>query len=375
MVLEIPQRITRLTPLAEALSQIDAQVVPVPPRAIDVTHARGRTLAEDAIVDRALPVKSLALRDGWAVRSELTRDASAYAPALLTETCTRVDAGETLPDRADAVAPFEAVAIRDGAAEIVASVAPGEGVLACGADAAARQALRRAGDKLRISDIAVLAALGVDRVKIREPRVCVVHAGARSTMVGCAIALIAETARKSGVVTVADERMAERDALEVALGHDDADAVIAVGGTGRGRDDASVTTLARVGQLAFHGVGLMPGETTAFGVVGNKPVLLLPGRLDAALAGWLVLGRRLLARLGGGADADLPLTATLSRKIASTVGIAEVVTVRRIGAEVEPLAAGVLPLQALARADGWILVPAECEGYPAGATVAVRPLP
>jgi molybdopterin biosynthesis enzyme len=136
-----------------------------------------------------------------------------------------------------------------------------------------------------------------------------------------------------------------------------------------------VTTLARVGQLAFHGVGLMPGETTAFGVVGNKPVLLLPGRLDAALAGWLVLGRRLLARLGGGADADLPLTATLSRKIASTVGIAEVVTVRRIGAEVEPLAAGVLPLQALARADGWILVPAECEGYPAGATVAVRPLP
>jgi molybdopterin biosynthesis enzyme len=119
----------------------------------------------------------------------------------------------------------------------------------------------------------------------------------------------------------------------------------------------------------------MPGETSAFGLVGSRPVLLLPGRLDAALAAWLVVGRRLLARLHGGREDEPAASARLSRKIASTVGIAEVVPVRRHGAEVEPIATGVLPLQSLSRADGWVLVPADSEGHSAGTAVDVRPLP
>ena len=39
---------------------------------------------------------------------------------------------------------------------------------------------------------------------------------------------------------------------------------------------------------------------------GTRPVLLLPGRLDAALAVWLVLGRRMLARLSGGTARATP---------------------------------------------------------------------
>ena len=40
-----------------------------------------------------------------------------------------------------------------------------------------------------------------------------------------------------------------------------------------------------------------------------------------------------------------------------------------------PLGSGFLSLQLLAQADGWMLVPAESEGYPAGTEVTVRPLP
>ena len=47
--------------------------------------------------------------------------------------------------------------------------------------------------------------------------------------------------------------------------------------------------------LHFHRP--VPGETTALGFAGDRPVLLLPGRFDAALAGWLTIGRRMLARL------------------------------------------------------------------------------
>ena len=55
--------------------------------------------------------------------------------------------------------------------------------------------------------------------------------------------------------------------------------------------------------------------------------------------------------------------------------MAEVVPVRRVGDKVEPIAHGYMPLSALTRADGWILVPAESEGYSAGAPVSVFPLP
>ena len=65
----------------------------------------------------------------------------------------------------------------------------------------------------------------------------------------------------------------------------------------------------------------------------------------------------------------------LARKVTSTVGLAEVVPVRRNGGQAEPLATKYLPLSSLARSDGWILVPADSEGYAAGAPVQMRPWP
>ena len=136
-----------------------------------------------------------------------------------------------------------------------------------------------------------------------------------------------------------------------------------------------MTTLARAGRVAFHGLGLIPGETAAFGAVGARTVLLLPDRFDAALAAWLAVGRHWLKKLNGLGDEDRIFTAQLARKVTSMVGMAEVVPVRCRGGSAEPLAGGYLSQAALARADGWILVPPESEGYPAGTPVAVRPLP
>jgi molybdopterin biosynthesis enzyme len=124
-----------------------------------------------------------------------------------------------------------------------------------------------------------------------------------------------------------------------------------------------------------HGIALAPGETAAFGFVGARPVLLLPGRLDAALAVWLMIGRRLLARLSGAAEEPPAIAAKLARKISSTLGIAEMVPVELRDGMAQPIASGYVRLAALARANGWVLVPAESEGYPPGAEVVIRPWP
>jgi molybdopterin biosynthesis enzyme len=151
--------------------------------------------------------------------------------------------------------------------------------------------------------------------------------------------------------------------------------VIAIGGTGSGRDDTSVSTLARLGRVVAHGIALSPGETAAFGRVEARPVLLLPGRIDCALAVWLLLGARMLARLAASREEPHAAAARLTRKVASNLGLAELIPVRLRDGEAEPLGSGYLPLQTIVRADGWILVAADREGHPAGAAVMVRPWP
>ena len=150
--------------------------------------------------------------------------------------------------------------------------------------------------------------------------------------------------------------------------------VVAIGGTGSGRNDESVRTLARVGTVQFHGIGITPGETTALGFVGARPVLLLPGRIDAALAGWLTVGRRMLARRAFRLIEEQPFAAELARKIARRRACRN-----RRGAAAARQGragrAGYLSMQALAHAEGWILIPADSEGYAPGARVVVRPWP
>jgi len=373
-----PQQLpSRLAPLAEMLARIEALARPVEPRAVEVSVATGCILAADVAVDAPLPPSAVALRDGWAVRADAVADAGPYAPVVLSPAPAFVEVGDPIPANADAVLPPDAVTMRAGIAEATAPAVPGDGVLAAGADAAPGEPLRRAGERLRAADVAALRAAGVPRVAVRAPRLTVITANLFIDAVDDTVAPLLARAidGDGGVAEIVRGARDGTPALERALEQSaHADAVVIVGGSGAGRHDASVRTLARLGRVDIHGVGLMPGETAAIGSLGGRPVLIVPGRLDAALAAWLVLGRRLLTRLAGRRpDAGTPVR--LARKIASTVGLAEVVLVCRGPDGVEPIASGSFPLHALTRADGWVLVAPEREGFPPGATIDMHPLP
>jgi molybdopterin biosynthesis enzyme len=369
---ETLQLISRLTPLAEVLGLIDAEVQPVTPRTLDVSAAAGRTLAKDAAVP-ARPSAAIALADGWALTADLTLGAGGYAPALLPRVPTRIETGQAMPPGTDSVAPFDAVKTAAAGAEALVALNPGEGVLAAGGDCDPAIALLRAGARLRATDLAAFAAAGLARVTVREPKLRILPLRGSAIITAAARLIASDGERRGGAA-----RLDESGRLDVAIGADSADCIVGIGGTGSGRNDASVHVLAREGRVAVHGLALAPGETAALGFAGARPVLLLPGRLDAALSVWLVVGRHLLAALAGTKrkDNDPGKTLTLARKVASSVGLAELVPVRRNpDGQVEPLATRYLPLSALTRSDGWILVPAESEGYAAGAPVQVRPWP
>jgi molybdopterin biosynthesis enzyme len=370
------QRVTRLTPLDELFAHLDATVHPVPPSDMPLDAALGWVLAVDVTVAEPVPLRPRALRDGWAVRSELVIDAGPYAPVPLSPAPGWVEAGETLPPGADGVMPPDAVMIVAGVAQALAPVVPGEGVLLAGADAAPGEPLRRAGQAVRFVDLAVLGSLGIAAVTVRVPRVRLVPGSLLFDDVdGSRIPLIRRIIEADGgAVQGHAAKLDEDDLLADALVADGADAVIVLGGVGMSRHDSAVETLARVGTVAIHGFGISPGANAAIGSAAGRPVLLLPGELDAALAVYLLAGRRLLARLTGSTPAPAGRV-VLARKIVSTVGIAEVVLVRRRPEGVEPIATGHFPAQAIGQADGYIVVPPASEGYPAGTAVEMHTLP
>jgi molybdopterin biosynthesis enzyme len=319
----------------------------------------------------ARPTATLALVDGWALAADLTLGAGGYAPVALMHPPQRIEAGQPLPPDCDSVAPFDAVKVANGNAEALVTVNPGDGVLPAGGDSDPTIPLRRAGERLRLTDIAAFAATGRSRVTVREPRVRVLPLRGSGIVIAAARLVAGDIERRGGMVKLDD---AGRD-LGTVLAAENTDAIVVIGGTGSGRNDNGVHVMARDCELALHGVALTPGETTALGFAGPRPILLLPGRLDAALAVWLTVGRRILQRLAGANDRETGEILPLARKVTSTVGLAELIPVRRNDGKAEPLAAKYLPLSSLARSDGWILVPAESEGYSAGTMVQLRPWP
>ena len=101
--------------------------------------------------------------------------------------------------------------------------------------------------------------------------------------------------------------------------------------------------------------------------IGQTPVIVIPGAPDQALAVWWAIVLPVLDRL---ADRQRgTLTLPLARKIASSVGLAEIVLLERQDDAWMPLATGDLPLETVARADAWLLVSGGSEGYAAGTPV------
>ena len=211
--------------------------------------------------------------------------------------------------------------------------------------------LRLAGARLRRIDIAQLSGAGVESVKVRVPRILIVSSA------------VTESTRAMirGAIESEGGGALETNSPQAASKKEDFDAAIGFGDR-------------RIGRFVFDGIALSPGGGIAFGAVDARPLMVLPSDFGGGLAAWLAVGRRLFARLAFRLIEEQPYFLELARPIISKRGVAEIVAVRRRAAQAEPLA-GEWTADTIARADGWILVPAESEGLAAGARVQMRPWP
>ena len=355
-----------LTPLDAALAALLRDLAAVTPVELPLAQAMGFIAAEMPALP-AVPSRNIAAVDGWALHARDLIGASSYTPLPLAKPPVWVEAGDAIPSDCDCVIDSDAVDLSGPVVQVLAEAIPGEGVRRSGGDIA-QDSFVTTGQPVGALDLLVARAAGLQSVQVRRPRLRIVNIPSASGQITTA-ELIAESARAAGAEIIRAES-GGRDATSIseALVTDDSDLVVAIGGSGVGRSDAGVAALAQRGKVIAHGIAQQPGRTSAVGRIGKIPVIVLPGTPDQALAAWWTLALPALDRLSGRRP-RVPLTLPLVRKIASRVGIAEIVLLERRDAGWIPLAVSEMPLAAIARADGWLVVPDGSEGHAAGTPV------
>ncbi|MEA2942765.1 MAG: molybdopterin molybdotransferase [Bradyrhizobium sp.] len=363
-----PQRLTAsLTSLDAALAALLEGIAPVAPVELPLGEALGCIAAELPPL-KALPAFDMATVDGWAFRSRDLVGASSYSPLPLTGSPFWVEAGDRINKGCDCVIDPDLVEQTEGLFQVSAEAIPGQGIRRVGGDIAEGSSFIAVGRKIRALDLLTARAAGLDTVAVRRPRLRLIDVPARAGTAVTAL-LIADSARATGAEIIraeADGR--EAKSIASALDAEPCDLLITVGGTGLGRTDATIKALASRGEVLAHGIALRPGRTAAIGRIAKNPVIALPGAPDQALAGWWTLVLPLLDRLSA-REKRRTMTLPLARKIASSVGIAEIVLLKEADAAWMPLATGELSLETIARADAWLAVPGVSEGYAAGTPV------
>ena len=353
-----------LTPLDIALAALLRGLEPVTAIELSLADALGCVTAETPPL-KTVPAHDIAVADGFALLARDLVGASSYTPLPLPAAPVWVEAGDRIPAGCDCVVDADAVEQTGPIIQVLAEAVPGQGVRRTGADVP-DGFVAAAGACFRPVALLIGQAAGLERMPVRRPRLRIVNVPAAATATA---QLICETARACGADVIFVEA-ASRDAASITamLDASACDLLITIGGAGVGRTDAAVIALAQCGMVLAHGIALQPGHLSAVGRIADKPVVALSGAPDRALGAWWTLALPVLDRLSGRRQRPT-VTSPLARKIASSVGIAEIALLARDDDGWMPLAVGDLPLQAIARADAWLAVPGGSEGFAAGTAV------
>src|SRR5580658_1645049 len=385
-----------------ALAWLDSQLHPLTAEDVPLGIAAGRVLATSVVSDIDVPGFDRATMDGYAVVADSTEGASAYNRLLLTVIgdsmpgcpfdgsvsagqAVRVMTGAPMPRGADAVLPAEWVEAESNCISPLAAVPPEKNVGRRGEDILSGATLLEPGRVLRPQDLGVLSSIGQGCVRIvRRPRVRLVVTGnellpSGSRPRGFQIAdangpmLAALIERDGGVVDfpglVRDDRDAILEALEA-----NADVIVVTGGSSVGIEDLAPMLVAQHGELAVHGIAMRPSSPTGLGRIDSRVIILLPGNPVSSLCAYDFFAGRAIPVLGGRSKSwpYRNVHGALTRKISSPIGRLDYARVRLVDGMVEPIAiAGASMLSSTTRADGFVIVCDDSEGFAGGAEVEV----
>ena len=393
----------------DALTWLRKVSHPLEAENIPLNSAAGRVLVDDVASAIDVPPFDRSAMDGFATIAATTEGASLYNPltfqligeslpgapfegCISTGTAIRIMTGAPIPEGADCVVPAEHATESDAHVELTQPMPSGRHIGRQGEDVQTGRTILHSGRTLRPQDLGLLASVGRDTAIVhRRPSVRLLITGNELALPGTdrdqaqifesnSSMLAALVSRDGGLlenslpVKILPD---DRSRITEELSRTGADVILVSGGSSVGAEDHAPTLLHELGEVAFHGLAMRPSSPAGMGHIGPTLVFLLPGNPVSCLCAYDFFAGEAIRRLGG-RHPEWPypqIEGELTEKISSAVGRLDYCRVRLLPDtpdRVEPLAlSGASILSSTTRADGFVIIPASLEGYPAGTTVQV----
>ncbi len=230
----------------------------------------------------------------------------------------KIMTGAVLPQGADAVVKVEDTENYKPNGKIFVRffhpVSKNENIRQIGEDVKKGELVLRKGKLIRAQEIALFAALGIERVKVYpKPRVAILTTGDELVEVGEKLnpgkirdsnsyMLSAEVINAGGIPLrygiIPDKKEILKNKLKKAI--QTADLLLTSAGVSVGEYDLVEKCLLELGfKLKFHTLAIRPGKPLLFGLLRDKPVFGLPGNPVSAMVTFKIFVRPALLRMQG----------------------------------------------------------------------------
>jgi len=362
---------------------------------VDLTKAYQRILGEDIISPIDVPSFDRASMDGYAVIAEDTYGAREETPKTLKVIgvikagdtpnievhkgeAVEISTGAPIPKGANAVIMVEYTSRENDEVTLYRSVYPGENIMSTGTDIMCGELILRKGQVLTPREIGVLAAIGVDKVKVyTKPNVAILSTGneivpprerlSYGKIYDVNTYSIAAAVEECGCNPLIlgigrDDELELERLLKNALNK--ADVIITSGSTSAGIGDIMYRLLNKLGKpgVIVHGIAIKPGKPTIIAVINNKIVFGLPGYPTSGLTIFNVFVRPVLCRLSGKPQSEPKcVKARIALKVHSTEGRRYLLPVSLVKIDqaysAYPIFKGSGAITTLSNADGYIEIP------------------
>jgi molybdopterin molybdotransferase len=311
----------------EAVKTVLRHARPLPAVQTRIEEAVGRALLEDVHSGMDMPPFNKSAVDGYAVRaadlvggrelrcSGLIQAGDSFKGKMCAGECIKIMTGAPVPAGADAVVMVEFTSERDGLVTFKGSIKKGTNIARRGEDIKKGQKILSRGIVIKISHIAVLAAVGRGHVRTGAlPKVSLINTGGEIVPPGAKLAgnriynsngpMLSAMLKTDKIcaapVIVRDDAKKMRAALSRAL---KADMLLISGGVSMGDYDLVPAVLKSLGvREIFHKVRVRPGKPLFFGVKGRTLVFGIPGNPVANFMAYLAYIRPAIRKMGGRPD-------------------------------------------------------------------------
>ncbi len=325
------------------------------PEEVTLSEALGRVLAEELVSALDVPPADNSAVDGYVLPQGLVegqavqlpvsqRIAAGTEPApLQPDTAARIFTGAAIPPGGAAVLMQEDCREENGALIAPEGWRLRQNIRPKGQDLARGDRVLEQGSCLSAVELGLIASVGLARVSVRRrPRVALVCSGDELVEPGRPLEagqiynsnrfLLEALVKHSGCTALALPPV--RDTFEDTCRHleraaREADIVITTGGVSVGEEDHIKAALQSLGTLDLWRLALKPGKPFAFGTVGGKPVLGLPGNPTSVLVTFGLLARPFLLKAQGRQTHSVPYQLPYDGPSRKAAGRREYVRVRR----------------------------------------------